>query len=113
EMEFLLQLASAARLRLLCPACGGGGLDVEPDLDDEWGGTQKSCVACGARIPVERLEIFPYSELCASCQQHVDRGQAPDQHDDYCPRCGTRMIVRQRRGSGITAYEQFCPACRR
>ncbi len=113
DLDFLLQLASAARLRLLCPACGSGGLDFEPEPADDWGSGAKACAACGAAIPAERLELFPDSDLCAACQQQVDRGQSPDQHDDYCPRCGTRMTVRQRRGSGIAGYEMICPACRR
>jgi len=114
DIAYLLQLAQAARERLYCPACGSGGLTIEPVLeDDEWGTPVKPCSACGAMIPSERLELFPDSELCATCQQRVDRGQTPDQHDDFCPRCGTRMTVRQRRGSGIVGYEMICPACRR
>ncbi len=113
DMDFLLQLANAARLRLVCPACGSGGLDLEPDQDDDWDGAVKACAACGAAIPTERLELFPDSDLCAACQHQVDHGQTPDQHDDFCPRCGSRMIVRQRRASGLAAYEMICPACRR
>jgi predicted RNA-binding Zn-ribbon protein involved in translation (DUF1610 family) len=113
DVAYLLQLAKAARERLLCSACGGGGLSVELAPDDEWERPAKPCAACGTAIPVERLELFPDSELCAACQQRVDRGQTPDQHDDYCPRCGTRMTVRQRRGSGVAGYEMICPTCRR
>jgi RNA polymerase-binding transcription factor DksA len=79
----------------------------------EWDGPAKVCAACGARIPPERIAIYPDMHLCAACQSKAERGQTPDGHDDYCPRCGTRMIVRQRRGSGISAYEQTCPTCRR
>ena len=114
DIAYLLQLAQAARERLLCHACGSGGLTIEPAPDDdEWGAPAKPCAACGAMIPSERLELFPESELCAACQQRIDRGQTPDAHDDFCPRCGTRMTVRQRRGSGIAGYEMICPACRR
>jgi DnaK suppressor protein len=113
SLEFLLQLAGSARERLLCSACGGRGATIEPAPDDEWGSTSNACTACGATIPAERLELFPESDLCAACQSRVDRGQTPDQHDDYCPHCGTRMTVRQRRGSGIAGYELICPACRR
>jgi predicted RNA-binding Zn-ribbon protein involved in translation (DUF1610 family) len=112
-LDILLQLASAARLRLLCPVCGSGGLDFEPEAGDDWDTPAKACAACGAAIPAERLELFPDSDLCAACQQRVDRGQSPDQHDDYCPRCGARMTLRPRRGSGIAGYEMICPSCRR
>jgi DNA-directed RNA polymerase subunit RPC12/RpoP len=112
--QYLLQLAAAARDRLLCSACGGSGLSVQFAADrDEFESPSRPCAACGAAIPAERLELFPESELCAACQQRVDRGQSPDQHDDYCPRCGTRMVVRQRRGSGIAGYEMICPSCNR
>jgi RNA polymerase-binding transcription factor DksA len=113
SLEMLLALADAARLRLVCQACGSGGLDVEREPDDEWEASGKACAACGAAIPSERLELFPASDLCAACQARVDQGQTPDQHDDYCPHCGTRMIVRQRRGSGIAGYAMICPACGR
>lgn len=111
--DFILQLASAARERLSCTACGGVGVSIEPTPDDEWAAPSRQCAACGATIPAERLELFPDSDLCAACQSRVDRGQTPDRHDDYCPRCGTRMTVRQRRGSGLAGYEMICPACRR
>ncbi|MEX2173645.1 MAG: TraR/DksA C4-type zinc finger protein [Pirellulaceae bacterium] len=111
--DFVLQLAAASRSRLFCAQCGSGGLRFEPaGDDDEWETPAKPCSACGSSIPIERLELFPESELCAACQQRIDRGQSPDRHDDFCPRCGTRMTVRQRRGSGIVGYEQVCPACR-
>lgn len=35
-------------------------------LDD---GTYGSCAACGAAIPVERLEIVPTAEYCVGCQE--------------------------------------------
>jgi DNA-directed RNA polymerase subunit M/transcription elongation factor TFIIS len=112
--QYLLQLAAAARDRLLCSACGRHGVSVQLAEDrDEFESPSRPCAACGASIPVERLELFPDSELCAACQQRVDRGQTPDQHDDYCPRCGTRMVVRERRGSGLAGYELICPECRR
>jgi predicted RNA-binding Zn-ribbon protein involved in translation (DUF1610 family) len=114
EPELLLQLARAAAAQLLCDTCGSGGVNTEFASDaDEWDLPTKDCAACGAKIPLERLELFPDIDLCAACQQQTERGQTPDAHDDYCPRCGTRMIVRPRRGSGLAGYEQTCPACRR
>ncbi|VTU22353.1 DksA-like zinc finger domain containing protein [Variovorax sp. PBL-H6] len=32
-------------------------------------GTYGSCVDCGADIPVERLEVLPFSDRCVSCQE--------------------------------------------
>ena len=114
DAEFLLQLARAAAPKLICSACGCGGVKIDPaDNRDEWTRPAKPCAACGATIPPERLELFPESDLCAACQQRVDRGQSPDQHDDFCPRCGSRMVVRERRGGGIAGYELICPDCRR
>ena len=113
DPQFLLEISASARDRLKCSSCGRGSVLVQlADERDDFEAPARPCAACGAAIPAERLELFPDSELCASCQQRVDRGQTPDQHDDYCPRCGTRMVVRQRRGSGIAGYEMSCPACR-
>lgn len=112
DAAMLLQLAKAGKL--LCGACGSGGLNIEvAEEADEWDAPTKSCAACGTMIPRERIAIYPDMDLCAACQSKAERGQTPDVHDDYCPRCGTRMIVRQRRGSGLAGYEQICPACRR
>jgi DNA-directed RNA polymerase subunit RPC12/RpoP len=113
EPEFLLQLASVASGKLTCASCGSGVKISLADDADEWNLPRKDCAACGTRIPPERIAIYPDMDLCAACQAKAERGQTPDVHDDYCPRCGTRMVVRQRRGSGIAAYEQVCPACRR
>lgn len=114
EPELLLQLANSAANRMLCESCGSGGVRVElADDTDDWGAAPKPCAACGSPIPALRLEFYPDAHLCAVCQDQADRGETPDQHDDYCPRCGTRMVVRTRRGSGIAGYEQVCPACRR
>jgi predicted RNA-binding Zn-ribbon protein involved in translation (DUF1610 family) len=114
DRDFLISLAASQSARLTCSQCGRGGVKVETaDNRDEWELPSRPCVACGEPIAPERLELFPQSELCAACQQRVDRGQSPDQHDDYCPRCGARMTIRQKRGSGIAAYEMICPDCRR
>ncbi|WP_020387390.1 TraR/DksA family transcriptional regulator [Kribbella catacumbae] len=34
-------------------------------------GTYGACQDCGARVPVERLEILPYVRYCVSCQQRA------------------------------------------
>jgi hypothetical protein len=113
DLDVLLQLARAAAGRLSCSECGGSLTFDTVEERDEWELLSRECSACGVMIPAERLALFPASELCARCQERIDGGQSPDQHDDYCPRCGARMVVRRRRGEGIAGYEQVCPACRR
>lgn len=109
-----LALAAAARDRLQCKNCGASGVIVEPAADeDEWDLPAKPCAACGSLIPGERVALYPDTTLCARCQESVERGRTPDGHDDFCPRCGERMTVRLKRGSGVARYEQVCPACRR
>lgn len=34
-------------------------------------GSYGTCLPCGTRIPVERLEILPYVRYCVSCQQRA------------------------------------------
>lgn len=114
DLAVLLELAAGARARIACPECGSLGLSAKAlDEEDEWGTPVKKCAACAATIPPERVELFPAAELCAACQKRIDAGGSPDAHDDFCPHCGTRMVVRQKRSSGLTRYEQVCPACKR
>ena len=35
------------------------------------GGTYGICESCGAAIPIERLEVLPYSTLCVECAARV------------------------------------------
>lgn len=34
-------------------------------------GSYGTCLGCGGRIPVERLEILPYVRYCVGCQQRA------------------------------------------
>ena len=113
DANLLLQLADAARQQLTCSQCGKGGLRIELASDDGWDAPSKACAACGAAIPPERAELFPNSDLCAACQSRVEQGQSPDKHDEFCPRCGSRMIAAQRGRAGVSRYEMVCPDCRR
>jgi predicted RNA-binding Zn-ribbon protein involved in translation (DUF1610 family) len=113
DAAVLLELAKAAANRLACPRCGGAGIGCQAAAEaDDWDGPKKACAACGKSIPPERVALYPENDLCAACQERIDRGGSPNQHDDYCPRCGERMVVRAKRGAGVTRYEQVCPACR-
>lgn len=40
---------------------------VERALEQIDAGTYGSCESCGKTIPVERLEVLPYSTLCVEC----------------------------------------------
>jgi RNA polymerase-binding transcription factor len=41
-------------------------------------GTYGVCEACGAPIPVERLEAIPYAIRCAGCQARAESGEEPE-----------------------------------
>lgn len=110
DMPLLLELFRTAADRSTCDACQHTGLTVSPAPADEWG-DERACESCGKAIPRERLELFPDSTLCVTCQQRAD--SSPGGTDDYCPRCGAKMTVRQKKGPGIARYELVCPECRR
>ena len=110
DLDYLLQLAGSVKEKLNCPTCGAG--NYQPELasneDVSWGDSRK-CAGCQTLISPERLEVFPDSTLCPACQQKAEKGDSGQA--EYCPRCGTPMQVRQRRGRGIAAYELACPSC--
>jgi hypothetical protein len=110
DLEFLLQLARSAKGKLTCPSCEAAGYlpKLADEAGDEWGEGRK-CAQCNTAISAERLEVFPNTSLCPACQQKSERGDSGEA--EYCPRCGTPMEVRQRRGRGIAAYELACPSC--
>jgi len=110
DLDFLLQLAGSAKGKLLCPSCGAANYlpELAGDEGAAWGDVRK-CAGCGSTIAPERLEVFPDTMLCPACQQKSERGTSGEA--EYCPRCGTPMQVRQRRGRGIAAYELACPSC--
>jgi hypothetical protein len=97
-----------------CGSCGSGSISLKPHVegdDEEWGDT-RCCERCRAKIPADRLEIFPGTRLCVACQQAQDRGPV-EAEPEYCPRCGTIMQLRLSQSSGIAHYVMYCPACRR
>jgi len=113
--ELLGELFASAAGRMTCPKCNHRGLSVS-EADDEWEDaewdTPRSCTECGQPIPAERLAAFPQTQRCVACQQAFDRGDDPAP-PEYCPRCGTPMTLRPRRGPGLAGYEWICPECRR
>ena len=114
EPQMILELFSGARNKLTCRACDSGELDIEAhtdEWDDEWDIGRK-CEDCGTIIPPERLEIFPDSRTCTSCQRKAEQG-IDDSEPEYCPHCGSIMVVKRTGGSGISRYVMSCPDCRR
>ena len=110
DVEYLLQLAGSVKEKLTCPSCGASNYLPQPATDEgaDWGDGRK-CAGCLVLISPERLEVFPEATLCPACQQKAERGDTGQA--EYCPRCGTPLQVRQRRGRGIAAYELACPSC--
>jgi len=111
DLDLMLELARVKKPDLRCPSCNRPGFTAEAvdPGEDEWG-AGKPCANCGNTIPAERLELFPDQDLCAKCQGTVDKGGHLS-GDDYCPHCGTPMVVRQTK-VGIRRYQQICPKCR-
>jgi predicted RNA-binding Zn-ribbon protein involved in translation (DUF1610 family) len=110
----VVELSRSTADRFICDRCNHIGLSISEahdDWDEDWELTRR-CESCGQSIPPERLEAFPDAQCCVTCQQSSERGE-DELQPDYCPRCGTIRIMRQRRGSGLAGYEMYCPECRR
>jgi RNA polymerase-binding transcription factor DksA len=114
EPEMIAELFRASADRLRCPQCAAVGLvarTVEAENDEAWG-MARPCAVCGRPIDRERLEALPAATLCVACQSRDDRGESPDA-PEYCPKCGSAMVVRQTRTPGVTRYVVACPQCGR
>jgi hypothetical protein len=114
ETDLLVELFRTSASRFACLQCGQAGLIASPSelLDNEAWGEARNCESCGAAIPPERLEVFPETRLCVACQNRDERGELTGPAE-YCPRCGTAMILKRATGSGITRYIMACPGCGR
>ena len=112
DADIVVELFRASSHKFTCPACSQHGLATcEPveDNDEAWD-LSRNCEACGRPIPAERLEVFPDTRLCVSCQSGEEQGQSVGEVE-YCPKCGTPMILTLARGAGIARYAMRCPAC--
>jgi hypothetical protein len=112
----LRELALALAPQIPCTGCGELRLAaaVVGDDSDDWPMARR-CEDCGQLISPERVEVFPDTRVCTSCQSRDEQGCSPDA-PEYCPHCGSPMVVRQSRGSGIRRYVMECsgnPPCRR
>lgn len=114
DTDMLTELFRTSAGRFTCPQCGEPALVASPSepLDDEAWGEARKCESCGASIPPERLEVFPETRHCVACQVRDDRGELTGPAE-YCPRCGTVMVLKRASGSGITRHVMSCPACRK
>jgi len=109
-------LLSAAGPRLECSECGHSGLGCaesqQEETEDDWQAiTNKSCRQCGQPIDIERRQLFPDNEFCASCQQQRERGVSADDNREFCPWCGQVLVDKSTRRRGVTEYVPACPAC--
>ena len=77
--------ADSAIERELALACAANAREtigeVRDALDRLERGTYGSCQACGAAIPIERLEVIPHARLCVRCP------------DDHAGRSGARSLT--------------------
>jgi len=117
EQELLGELFRSAADKFRCPRCGAHGMNVgtvyqEDEEDDEAWGMARRCDDCGEAIASERLLALPDSRRCATCQSRDERGETSGPRD-FCPKCGSVMVVRPSRGAGLTRYQLNCPSCRR
>ena len=111
--ELVDSLADAKLSFFVCGHCGQSGLQREDDPEQDHGWPEaKPCRGCSARIPVERLELFPNTQYCAQCQATIDRGETPEAEREFCSRCG-EVLRHRARQRGIATYELYCPACGR
>ena len=108
--ELVFELLRVTASDLTCNECGYRGLLLE-EPDEDWQ-TTRVCNGCREPLSPDRLEIFPDATLCASCQHNTEtNGDLGEQ--EYCPRCGGLMKLKQSGGSGLTRYRMVCGDCGR
>jgi hypothetical protein len=114
ESEVMAELLRAAAPQLACPECGHVALAVGPAPEDSGNWPEAICESCSQPIPRERLEAVPGTTLCVQCQRKEELERALAENE-YCPKCGAPMEVRQSRSGGLARYVLVCtgePPCR-
>ena len=115
DAEMVSALSATVADKLRCEACGQCGVqmtmidtmfDLPCDAGD-WPVEVRSCRNCRQQIALERLQVFPQTQLCAKCQHQEDLG--PDAH--YCPHCGSHLRIEKAPSGGITRYQERCDHC--
>ena len=109
EPDLVCELFESTVARFACANCGQVGLTAR-EASDDWEGSSlgRRCEVCGQSIPTERLEVFPDTKLCATCQRKDETGA--DVTAEYCPRCGEVMTMRLD-SRGTSRYVMACPKC--
>lgn len=110
ETALVRELFTTLAEDLPCPECGASGATVHDLWDDEWS-DEAPCEGCKTPISAERLEIFPDTKLCPSCQSKLDAGEDIHQEVDYCPSCGGILQLSKRHGTGLAGYRMVCGEC--
>ncbi len=115
EGEILRELFRHAAATLKCPECDHQGLQIGADVgeDDAWHEV-RPCEMCGRPIEPERVEAISDATTCVACQRLAEQGNTEVEHE-YCPKCGSPMVVVPSRGRGISRYVFRCggnPPCR-
>ena len=114
EPDLVVELFLALGSSLACSACGQQGQQlttVDPPADDDWG-MAKRCARCRSPIPSERLELFPDTTLCVTCQQVAERESNDASGEwEFCRKCGGHLQVRLVSSSGLTRYVSICQDC--
>ena len=110
---FLVALLESAAESMTCSECQRSGLLVTKleAADDQAWGLSRKCLGCNQPIPPERLEVFPDTEFCPTCQASEERGEAPGTDVEYCSQCGDILTVARAPGSGVARYIIRCPNC--
>jgi hypothetical protein len=110
----LRELALALAGKLPCSSCRQVALKATV-LDEAEGWPEaRRCEDCGKPIDAERLEVFPDAKLCPDCQRQEERG-ATSGTGEFCPTCGSPLVVRPSNGRGVHRYVLVCsksPPCR-
>lgn len=115
EAEVVFEVIRGIADELQCRECGVRGVfvGVPREEGEDWP-EARPCRECGRPIPPERLEALPEAVRCVDCQQRIEMGDDPAQAE-YCPKCGSQMVLRLSRGGGITRHTMQCsnvPPCR-
>jgi len=112
--ELVEALLPTGAAKMNCPNCGNVGLDAQQEEIHRLWREAVLCRICRQPISDERLEAVPNAGCCARCQADAEAGSDADE-PEYCPVCGSLMVLRASSNGGITRYRLYCtatPACR-
>lgn len=108
--EYARELLNSISGQLECAKCHSIGVEVTDDWEDDWS-DEVLCLGCKIPIDPLRLEVFPDTKYCPSCQSAVESGGAPGEEAEYCESCGGILKLAKRGGSGLAGYGMVCSDC--